>query len=43
LPLAGLAVEGIRITDDAPYLMHAGSAAAAEMMLIDGHAGQPAG
>ena len=38
LPLAGLAAEGIRIAEDAPYLTHAGSAAAAETMLIDGRA-----
>jgi phosphonate transport system substrate-binding protein len=39
LPLAGLTAEGIGITEDAPFLTHADSAAAAETMLVDGQAG----
>ncbi|UVK41370.1 PhnD/SsuA/transferrin family substrate-binding protein [Mesorhizobium sp. AR10] len=38
LPLAGLAAEGFGITEDAPFLARADSAAAAETMLIDGQA-----
>lgn len=38
LPLAGLAADGIKISQDAPFLTHAGSAAAAEAMLVDGQA-----
>lgn len=38
LPLAGLAADGIKISQDAPFLAHAGSAAAAEAMLADGQA-----
>jgi phosphonate transport system substrate-binding protein len=38
LPLAGLAAEGVKITDDAPFLTRAVSAGAAEAMLIDGQA-----
>ena len=38
LPLAGLAADGIKISQDAPFLTHAGSAAAAEAMLFDGQA-----
>jgi phosphonate transport system substrate-binding protein len=38
LPLAGLAADGINISQDAPFLTHAGSAAAAEAMLVDGQA-----
>ncbi|RUW62853.1 phosphonate ABC transporter substrate-binding protein [Mesorhizobium sp. M7A.F.Ca.US.008.03.1.1] len=38
LPLAALATEGRKIAEDAPLLIHADSAAAAETMLIDGKA-----
>lgn len=38
LPLAGLAAEGVKVGEDAPFLTHAGSAAAAEAMLVDGEA-----
>jgi len=38
LPLAGLTAAGVGINEDAPYLLHAASAAAAEAMLIDGQA-----
>ena len=38
LPLAGLAADGIKISQDAPFLTHAASAAAAEAMLVDGQA-----
>lgn len=38
LPLAGLAAQGVRVAEDAPFLTHAGSAAAAEAMLVDGEA-----
>jgi len=38
LPLAGLTAEGVGITEDAPFLTHADSAAAAEAMLVDGQA-----
>ncbi|MGX9142144.1 phosphate/phosphite/phosphonate ABC transporter substrate-binding protein [Mesorhizobium sp. 128a] len=38
LPLAGLAADSIKISQDAPFLTHAGSAAAAEAMLVDGQA-----
>ncbi|MBM2710968.1 PhnD/SsuA/transferrin family substrate-binding protein [Mesorhizobium caraganae] len=38
LPLAGLAADGVKISQDAPFLTHAGSAAAAEAMLVDGQA-----
>lgn len=38
LPLAGLTAEGVGITEDAPYLAHAESAAAAEAMLVNGQA-----
>lgn len=38
LPLAALTAEGRRIAQDAPFLVHAESAAAAETMLLDGKA-----
>ncbi|PDQ20431.1 phosphonate ABC transporter substrate-binding protein [Mesorhizobium sanjuanii] len=38
LPLAGLAAEGVKVGEDAPFLTHASSAAAAEAMLVDGEA-----
>ncbi|WP_164769653.1 PhnD/SsuA/transferrin family substrate-binding protein, partial [Mesorhizobium sp. M7A.F.Ca.US.005.03.2.1] len=38
LPLAALAAEGRKIAEDAPFLVHADSAAAAETMLVDGKA-----
>ncbi|RUU30335.1 MULTISPECIES: PhnD/SsuA/transferrin family substrate-binding protein [unclassified Mesorhizobium] len=38
LPLAGLAAEGVKVAEDAPFLTHASSAAAAETMLVDGEA-----
>ncbi|RJT38767.1 phosphonate ABC transporter substrate-binding protein [Mesorhizobium waimense] len=38
LPLAGLKADGVELSEDAPYLVHAASAAAAETMLIDGQA-----
>ncbi len=38
LPLAGLAADGIKIAEDAPFLAHAGSATAAEAMLVNGQA-----
>ncbi|MBZ9698023.1 MULTISPECIES: phosphate/phosphite/phosphonate ABC transporter substrate-binding protein [unclassified Mesorhizobium] len=38
LPLAGLAAEHVRIAEDAPFLVHAPSASAAETMLVDGEA-----
>lgn len=38
LPLAGLAADGIKISQDAPFLIHAGTAEAAEAMLVDGQA-----
>ncbi|MEO5756111.1 MAG: phosphate/phosphite/phosphonate ABC transporter substrate-binding protein [Mesorhizobium sp.] len=38
LPLAGLAAEGFKVAEDAPFLVRADSAAAAETMLIDGNA-----
>ncbi|CCV15586.1 PhnD/SsuA/transferrin family substrate-binding protein [Mesorhizobium sp. STM 4661] len=38
LPLAGLAAEGVKVAEDAPFLTHASSAAAAEAMLVDGEA-----
>ena len=38
LPLAALAAEGRKIAQDAPFLVHAESAAAAETMLLDGKA-----
>ncbi|MER8828241.1 phosphate/phosphite/phosphonate ABC transporter substrate-binding protein [Mesorhizobium sp. M0938] len=38
LPLAGLAAEGVKVAEDAPFLIHAGSAAAAETMLVEGKA-----
>ncbi|MEP6563901.1 MAG: phosphate/phosphite/phosphonate ABC transporter substrate-binding protein [Mesorhizobium sp.] len=38
LPLAGLTAEGVGITEDAPFLTYADSAAAAETMLADGQA-----
>ncbi|MER9415972.1 PhnD/SsuA/transferrin family substrate-binding protein [Mesorhizobium sp. M0306] len=36
LPLAGLAADGVKVAEDAPFLTHANSAAAAEAMLVDG-------
>lgn len=36
LPLAGLAEEGHKLAEDAPFLVRADSAAAAETMLVDG-------
>ncbi|TPM39075.1 phosphate/phosphite/phosphonate ABC transporter substrate-binding protein [Mesorhizobium sp. B2-3-4] len=38
LPLTGLAAEHVRIAEDAPFLVHAPSASAAETMLVDGEA-----
>ncbi|MER9303556.1 PhnD/SsuA/transferrin family substrate-binding protein [Mesorhizobium sp. M0293] len=38
LPLAALAEEGRKVAEDAPFLVHADSAAAAETMLVDGKA-----
>lgn len=38
LPLAALAAEGRKIAEDAQFLVHADSAAAAETMLVDGKA-----
>ncbi|MFD1988234.1 phosphate/phosphite/phosphonate ABC transporter substrate-binding protein [Mesorhizobium newzealandense] len=38
LPLAALAAEGRKIAEDAPFLVHADSVAAAETMLVDGKA-----
>ena len=38
LPLAALTAEGHTIAEDAPFLVHADSAAAAETMLVDGNA-----
>ncbi|QND66881.1 PhnD/SsuA/transferrin family substrate-binding protein [Mesorhizobium loti] len=38
LPLAALAAEGRKVAQDAPFLVHADSAAAAETMLVDGKA-----
>lgn len=38
LPLAALTAEGRKIAQDAPFLVHAESAAAAETMLLDGKA-----
>ncbi|MBZ9992492.1 phosphate/phosphite/phosphonate ABC transporter substrate-binding protein [Mesorhizobium sp. BH1-1-4] len=38
LPLAGLAAEHVGIAEDAPFLVHAPSASAAETMLINGGA-----
>jgi phosphonate transport system substrate-binding protein len=38
LPLAGLAAEGVKVPEDAPFLIHASSATAAETMLVDGEA-----
>ena len=38
LPLAALTAEGRKIAEDAPFLVHADSAAAAETMLLDGKA-----
>ncbi|MER8573876.1 PhnD/SsuA/transferrin family substrate-binding protein [Mesorhizobium sp. M1338] len=38
LPLAALTGEGREVAEDAPFLIHADSAAAAETMLIDGRA-----
>ncbi|WP_421914563.1 PhnD/SsuA/transferrin family substrate-binding protein [Mesorhizobium sp.] len=38
LPLAALAAEGIKVPEDAPFLIHANSATAAEAMLVDGGA-----
>ncbi|MCV3205835.1 PhnD/SsuA/transferrin family substrate-binding protein [Mesorhizobium sp. YC-39] len=38
LPLAGLAAEGVKVAEDAPFLTRASSAAAAEAMLVDGEA-----
>ncbi|MER8372226.1 phosphate/phosphite/phosphonate ABC transporter substrate-binding protein [Mesorhizobium sp. M1406] len=38
LPLAALTGEGREVAEDAPFLVHADSAAAAETMLIDGRA-----
>ncbi|WP_436170717.1 phosphate/phosphite/phosphonate ABC transporter substrate-binding protein [Mesorhizobium sp. LjNodule214] len=38
MPLAGLKADGVELSEDAPYLVHAASAAAAEAMLIDGQA-----
>lgn len=38
LPLAALAAQGRKIAEDAPFLVHADSAAAAETMLVDGKA-----
>ncbi|WP_167392012.1 phosphate/phosphite/phosphonate ABC transporter substrate-binding protein [Mesorhizobium sophorae] len=38
LPLAALTAEGRKISQDAPFLVHAESAAAAETMLLDGKA-----
>lgn len=35
LPLAALAAEGRKVAEDAPFLVHADSAAAAETMLVD--------
>jgi len=38
LPLAALAAEGVKVPQDAPFLIHASSATAAEAMLVDGGA-----
>ncbi|RWF49847.1 MAG: phosphate/phosphite/phosphonate ABC transporter substrate-binding protein [Mesorhizobium sp.] len=38
LPLAGLAAEHVEIAEDAPFLVHAASASAAETMLVEGAA-----
>ncbi|TIO29247.1 MAG: phosphonate ABC transporter substrate-binding protein [Mesorhizobium sp.] len=38
LPLAGLAAEGVKVPENAPFLTHASSAAAAETMLVEGEA-----
>ncbi|RWC48511.1 MAG: phosphonate ABC transporter substrate-binding protein [Mesorhizobium sp.] len=38
LPLAALAAEGRKVAEDAPFLVHADSAEAAETMLVDGKA-----
>ena len=38
LPLAALSAEGRKVAEDAPFLVHADSAAAAETMLVDGKA-----
>ncbi|RWC60770.1 MAG: phosphonate ABC transporter substrate-binding protein [Mesorhizobium sp.] len=38
LPLAALAAEGRKLAEDAPFLVHADSAEAAETMLVDGKA-----
>ncbi|WP_352857462.1 PhnD/SsuA/transferrin family substrate-binding protein [Mesorhizobium sp. M1163] len=38
LPLAGLAADGVNAAEDAPFLTHANSAAAAEAMLVEGEA-----
>ena len=38
LPLAALTAEGRKVAEDAPFLVHADSAAAAETMLVDGRA-----
>lgn len=38
LPFAGLAAEGVKVAEDAPFLTRASSAAAAEAMLVDGEA-----
>lgn len=38
LPLAGLAAEHVKVAEDAPFLIHADSASAAEMILVDGKA-----
>jgi len=38
LPLAGLTAEHVKIAGDAPFLIHAGSTAEAEAMLVDGKA-----
>ncbi|MER9231949.1 PhnD/SsuA/transferrin family substrate-binding protein [Mesorhizobium sp. M0622] len=38
LPFAGLAADGVNVAEDAPFLTHANSAAAAEAMLVDGEA-----
>jgi phosphonate transport system substrate-binding protein len=38
LPLAALSAEGRKVAEDAPFLVHADSAEAAETMLVDGKA-----
>ncbi|WP_189644473.1 PhnD/SsuA/transferrin family substrate-binding protein [Mesorhizobium sp. M9A.F.Ca.ET.002.03.1.2] len=38
LPLAGLAAEGVKVAENASFLTHASSTAAAETMLVDGGA-----